>query len=99
MASTPAVPLGLGCVASEDAVRAVLDDLNSQGVHRHFGTRIDGRRLQADDLAWTYLSGETATGPAHQLILALTGTLPASDLHKQHANTLKHELTRRESDC
>ena len=67
------VPTGLGCVASEDAVRAALDNLASQGVHRHFGTSVDGRRLEADDIAWTYGNGETVTAPAHLLILALTG--------------------------
>ena len=73
------VPTGLGCVASEDAVRAVLDNLSS-GVHRHFGTSLDGRRLEADDVAWTYGTGETVTAPAHLLILALTGrTTPGLD--------------------
>jgi uncharacterized protein (TIGR03083 family) len=67
------VPTGLGSVASEDAVRAVLDNLTSQGVHRHFGTSIDGRRLEAEDIAWTYGTGETVTAPAHLLILALAG--------------------------
>jgi uncharacterized protein (TIGR03083 family) len=67
------VPTGLGCVASDDAVRAVLDNLTSQGVHRHFGSSIDGRRLEADNIAWTYGTGETVAAPAHLLILALTG--------------------------
>jgi uncharacterized protein (TIGR03083 family) len=67
------VPTGLGWVVSEEAARAVLDNLASQGVHRHFGTSIDGRRLEADDIAWTYGTGETVAAPAHLLILALAG--------------------------
>ena len=42
-------------------------------MHRHFGTGIDGRRLEAEDIAWTYGIGETVRAPAHPLILALTG--------------------------
>jgi uncharacterized protein (TIGR03083 family) len=67
------VPTRLACDASKDALQAVLDDLTSQRVHRHFGTSIDGRRLHADDIVWTYGTGETVTAPAYLLILALTG--------------------------
>jgi uncharacterized protein (TIGR03083 family) len=52
------VPAGLGSVAGEDALAAVLDSLTAGGGHAHFGTS-----LEDDDEA----------APAHLRILRLTG--------------------------
>lgn len=67
------VPLGLGCVATPEALRLVLDSMAGDGVHRHFGTSIDGRRLVASDLAWAHGEGTTETAPAYALLLDLAG--------------------------
>src|SRR5215471_14019970 len=40
-------------------------------VHVRFGTNIDGRRLQATDLDWSYGSGPMLRGPAEDLALML----------------------------
>jgi hypothetical protein len=42
-------------------------------VHQHFGTRIDGRRLQATDLDWSYRSGSVLRGKTEDLALVLCG--------------------------
>lgn len=66
------VPLGLGSVVSDDALRLVLDNLTAGGTHRNFGTSID-HRLVADDLDWKYGSGPVLSAPAHRLVLWLAG--------------------------
>lgn len=64
------IPAGLGSVVSAEALRLVLDNLAIGGVHRHFGTSIDGRRMEAEDLDWSHGSGARETAPAHRLVLA-----------------------------
>jgi uncharacterized protein (TIGR03083 family) len=65
----------------DDTLRVVLDDLTVGGIHQHFGTVIDGRHLEATDLAWSYGTGRTLRGPAHELVLALCGrTIPNAHL-------------------
>jgi uncharacterized protein (TIGR03083 family) len=72
------VPLGVPRRSPDDTIRIVLDDLTAGGVHQHFGTRIDGRRLQATDLDWSYGSGSLVRGKAEDLALVLCGrTTPA----------------------
>ena len=51
----------------------MLDDLTTGGVHLHFGTAIDGRRLEATDLDWSYGSGAPLRGSAADLALVLCG--------------------------
>ncbi len=64
--------------APDDTIRIVLDDLTTGGVHQHFSTRIDGQRLQATDLDWSYGSGSVLRGKAEDLALVLCGrTIPA----------------------
>jgi len=65
--------LGLPRTASDEATRAVLDTLPSAGVHRHFGTDVDGRRLRATDLDWSFGDGEEVSAEAGELVLALAG--------------------------
>jgi hypothetical protein len=49
----------------------VLRDLTEGGVHEHFGTDIQGRRLEASDLDWFYGSGPRLRGRAEDLALVL----------------------------
>src|SRR5512142_2318480 len=48
------VPLGVPRRSPGATIGIVLDDLTAGGVHQHFGTSIEGRRLQATDLDWCY---------------------------------------------
>ena len=75
------VPLASANHVDPDTVRVVLDGLTVDGVHAHFGTTIEGRRLEATDIDWAYGTGPALRGPAHELALALCGrTLPAGNL-------------------
>jgi len=75
------VPLGVPRRSPDDTIRIVLDDLTHAGVHQHFGTSIEGRRLQATDLEWSYGSGPELRGKAEDLALVLCGrTVPAGRL-------------------
>ena len=58
------VPLGVPRRSPDATIRVVLDDLTGGGVQAHFGTSIEGRRLQATDLDWSYGSGPVLRGPA-----------------------------------
>lgn len=72
------VPLGVPRRSPDDTIRIVLDDLTHGGVHQHFGTSIEGRRLEATDLDWSYGSGPALRGRAEDVALVLCGrTLPA----------------------
>ena len=79
LASDLDVPAALRRGIFEIAV--VLDDLTGGGVQAHFGTSIEGRRLQASDLDWSYGSGPVLRGPAEYLALVLCGrTVPEGRL-------------------
>jgi uncharacterized protein (TIGR03083 family) len=67
------VPLGVPRLSPADSIRIVLDDLTAGGAHAHFGTRIDGRHLQATDLDWSYGSGPVLAGKADDIVLMLCG--------------------------
>ena len=54
-------------------IRIVLDDLTEGDVHERFGTSIEGRRLAATDLDWSYGSGTPLRGQAGDLALVLCG--------------------------
>ena len=68
-----AVPLGLRRHVADAAMRVVLDDLTRGGVHEYFGTDIDGHRLEATDLDWSYGKGTPLCGTAEDLALTLCG--------------------------
>jgi hypothetical protein len=75
------VPLGVPRCPPDQTIRIVLDDLTAGGGHAHFGTVINGRRLQASDLDWSRGSGPVLRGAAEDLALALCGrTIPAGRL-------------------
>jgi len=70
-------PLGIERPA-DAAVLAVLEQLTEGGVHRYFGTDLEGIRLEATDADWTFGSGTRTAGTASELVLWLTGRqLPA----------------------
>lgn len=78
------VPLGLHR-GPDPAVRSVLDQLASGGVHSYFGVDLTGVRLEATDTDWSYGSGtadgdqvDVISGTEAELVLRLTGrTVPA----------------------
>ncbi len=75
------VPLGAHRIATDGSIQVVLDDLTGGRVHDHFGIDIDGRAFEADDLDWTYGSGEVLRGAAEDLALAMCGrTVPGGRL-------------------
>jgi uncharacterized protein (TIGR03083 family) len=67
------VPLGVPRRSPDHTIRVVLDDLTQGGGHAHFGTVLDGRRLEASDLDWSYGSGPALRGAAEDLALAMCG--------------------------
>jgi uncharacterized protein (TIGR03083 family) len=68
------VPLGVGRVASDEAVRSVLDGLTAGGAHNVFGVDLSGLALRATDLDWGFgAGGAPVTGSAGELVLLLSG--------------------------
>jgi uncharacterized protein (TIGR03083 family) len=75
------VPLGAPRRSPDETIRVVLDDLAQGGGHAHFGTVINGRRLEASDLDWSHGSGPVLRGGAGDLALAMCGrAVPAGRL-------------------
>ncbi|HEX6195023.1 MAG TPA: maleylpyruvate isomerase family mycothiol-dependent enzyme [Jiangellaceae bacterium] len=71
------VALGVDREVPKDRLRMVLDGLSPKSV-RFFGTDLDGVELRADDMDFTYGSGEPLYGAAQHLLLVICGrTLPA----------------------
>ncbi|SMC55919.1 maleylpyruvate isomerase family mycothiol-dependent enzyme [Lentzea albidocapillata] len=74
------VALGLDRRVPHDRLRIVLDGLKPAHV-RYFGADLDGTRLEATDLDWTFGEGEPVRGLAQDLLLLVCGrTLPAGRL-------------------
>lgn len=74
------VALGIDRVVPAERMRHVLD-ANSPRSVRYFGVDLDGVELRADDLDWTYGSGDPLTGRAQDLLLVLCGrVLPEGHL-------------------
>ena len=80
------VPLGVPRRSPDGTIRIILDDLTQGGVHKHFGTSVEGRSLQATDLDWSYGSGPALRGAAGDLAVMLCGRrLPAGRIEdEQH---------------
>ncbi|WP_405163532.1 maleylpyruvate isomerase family mycothiol-dependent enzyme [Nocardia sp. NBC_01499] len=79
------VGLGLDRKVPEDRLRLVLDAINPKSV-KFFGVDLEGVELRADDLDWSYGSGEVVSGAAQDLLLVLCGrTLPAGKLNGDKA--------------
>ncbi|SDJ56822.1 TIGR03083 family protein [Lentzea albidocapillata subsp. violacea] len=74
------VALGLDRRVPHDRLRIVLDGLKPATV-RYFGADLDGTRLEATDLDWTFGEGEPVRGLAQDLLLLVCGrTLPPGRL-------------------
>ncbi|MFI0980619.1 maleylpyruvate isomerase family mycothiol-dependent enzyme [Streptomyces sp. NPDC021093] len=74
------IPLGLDRRVPEDRLRIVLGTASPMGT-RFFGAKLDGVRLRADDLDWSYGSGSVVTGAAQDLVVVLFGRkVPAGRL-------------------
>ncbi|MCQ4118779.1 maleylpyruvate isomerase family mycothiol-dependent enzyme [Rhodococcus tibetensis] len=72
------VPLGSTRRIPDEAIRVVLDDLTQGGGHARFGIDIEGRRLSATDMDWTFGSGNELCGSGEDLALVMCGrTVPA----------------------
>jgi uncharacterized protein (TIGR03083 family) len=67
------VPLGIKDSTPNEGNLTVLKQLTEGGVHQHFGVRVEGRRLEASDLDWSWGDGQALRGTADDLILVLTG--------------------------
>jgi uncharacterized protein (TIGR03083 family) len=67
------VPLGLPRRVPAYRLRLVLDTVTSPTGLGHFGVDLTGIRLVADDLEWSLGSGETMSGSAQNLLLAIAG--------------------------
>ncbi|PXX58842.1 uncharacterized protein (TIGR03083 family) [Nocardia tenerifensis] len=79
------VALGLGRKVPEDRLRLVLAGINPKSV-KFFGVDLKGIELRAEDLDWSYGSGEVVSGDAQDLLLVLCGrTLPAEKLRGDQA--------------
>lgn len=75
-------PLGLGVDLDEGVAPAVLGFLTTHKQAKAItgDTKLDGLRLVATDLDWTYGSGATVEGPAEALIMALAGRPVQADV-------------------
>lgn len=75
------VPLGAAGRVPPGTVTTVLDDLADGGVAAFFGVSVEGRRLRATDVDWSFGAGPELRGTGEDLVLALTGrTLPPGRL-------------------
>lgn len=66
------VALGLDRRVPEDRVRVLLESVTPRSA-RFFGARLDGVRLQADDLDWSFGAGTPVHGAAQDLLLVAFG--------------------------
>ncbi|WP_194818267.1 maleylpyruvate isomerase family mycothiol-dependent enzyme [Nocardia sp. XZ_19_385] len=75
------VALGLDRVVPEDRLRYVISEQSPKSI-KFFGVDLNGVELRADDMDWTYGSGEPLTGRAQDLLLVQCGRkLPPGHLH------------------
>ena len=74
------VALGLDRVVPHDRLKFVLDGMKPSNV-KYFGADLDGKRLEATDMDWTFGEGEPVRGQAQDLLLLVCGrTLPPGRL-------------------
>ena len=75
------VPLGVARRSSDETIGVVLDDLTRGGGHHNFSVPVEGRRLVATDLDWSFGSGAELRAEAGDLAASLCGrALPAGRL-------------------
>ncbi len=78
------VPLATGRRVPEPHLLTVLDFLTGRGGGTVFGTDLTGVELRADDLDWSYGSGEPVTGLGQHLLLAMAGRRLPGGLLRGH---------------
>ncbi|MFD3512854.1 maleylpyruvate isomerase family mycothiol-dependent enzyme [Streptomyces sp. NPDC058657] len=66
------IPLGLDRRIPQERLRIVLGTASPFGT-RFFGAKLDGVRLEADDLDWSYGTGSVLSGAAQDLVVLLFG--------------------------
>jgi uncharacterized protein (TIGR03083 family) len=66
------VALGLEREVPHDRLRLVLDGMTARSV-RYFGADLQGKRLEATDLDWSFGEGEPVRRPAQELLLLVCG--------------------------
>jgi hypothetical protein len=67
------VPLGIARRVPEDRLRIVMAAITDARAVRHFGTDLAGIELRADDLDWSFGSGQQMSGAAQDLLLVICG--------------------------
>jgi len=83
-------PLGIKHEYPTDAVVRVLDFFKKSNLIIGSKNRISGVTLRATDVDWTHGSGPEVTGPAHSLLMAMTGRKDAlADLSGDGVDTLR----------
>jgi uncharacterized protein (TIGR03083 family) len=83
-------PLGIKHDYPTDAVVRCLDFFKGSNLLIGAKKRIDGVTLKATDASWSHGSGPTVSGPAHSLLMAMTGRAPAiDDLEGDGVETLR----------
>jgi uncharacterized protein (TIGR03083 family) len=83
-------PLGIKHEYPTDAVVRALDFFKKSNLIIGAKSRIAGLTLRATDTDWSYGSGPEVSGPAHSLLLAMTGRKVAiEDLSGEGVDTLR----------
>ncbi len=59
--------------ATDETIRAVLDNLTEGGAYAHFGFDLAGVGLRATDIDWSHGSGTPISGAAEDLALLVCG--------------------------
>lgn len=76
------VPLGIERQVPQERLRVVLAAITDERSLRHFGADLSGIELLADDMDWSFGSGQPVSGHAQDLALAICGRkLPPGRLH------------------
>jgi uncharacterized protein (TIGR03083 family) len=65
--------LGLELQVAPPAIKAVLAAISAAQSMMHFGVRLDGVRLEATDVGWSWGEGEEVLGSGPDLALLMTG--------------------------
>jgi len=80
------VPLGIDRRVPHDRLRVVLDSITAPAALKHFGTDLSGAELRANDMEWSFGSGQPVSGAAQDLALVLCGRkLPSGHLTGEQA--------------
>lgn len=93
------VALGLDRRVPEDRLRTVLTAVTGPKSQKFFGTDLAGIALHAEDLDWSFGSGEPVAGRAQDLALVLCGrTLPPGHLRGEASGRFTGIASREEGN-